>query len=142
MTPTDEKLAQIILETRTIAMVGASIKPERASNRVGNYMARRGYRVIPVNPGHAGKTLFGQTVVATLSEIDEPVEMLNIFRRSEDVLRPVEEALQHLQGLKSIWMQLGITNAEARGRATAQGLDVVEDRCLLIEQGRLLARSG
>ena len=142
MTPSDEKITQILLETRTIAMIGASLKPERASHRVGNYMAAQGYRIIPVNPGHAGKTLFGQKVVGSIAEIDERVDMLNLFRKSADVLAPVEEALGQLEGLRSIWMQLGIENTEARTLATAQGLDVVENHCLLIEHGRLLARKA
>ena len=138
MIPADERLTRLLLETRVIAMVGASLKPARPSHGVGEYMAASGYRVIPVNPGHAGKTLFGETVVASLADIDVPVDMLNIFRRSDQIAPVVEEGLAALPGLKSVWMQLGLSNAEGRAMAEARGLTVVEDRCLLIEHRRLI----
>ena len=133
----DDDIARILGTTRTIALVGASPRPERASNSVGNFLARQGYKVIPVNPGQAGKELFGQTCVASLADIDEPVDMVDIFRRSEDVLPVVEEALAHLQGLKTVWMQLNIVNDKAAALAHAQGADVVMDRCPAIEIPRL-----
>ena len=138
MIPADERLARLLLETRVIAMVGASLKPARPSHGVGLYMAQNGYRVIPVNPGHAGKELFGETVVASLADIEEPVDMLNIFRRSDQIAPVVKEALVALPGLKSVWMQLGLSNAEARTMAEGKGLTVVENRCLLIEHRRLM----
>ena len=98
--------------------------------------------MIPVNPGHAGKTLFGQTVVASVSEIDEPVDLLNVFRRSSEVAKVVLPALDALPDLKTVWMQLGIENAEARTAAAAKGLSVVEDRCILVEHRRLLGRES
>lgn len=140
MTPADERLTQLLLETHIIAMVGASLNPGRASFRVGAYMAAQGYRVIPVNPGHAGKSLFGEEIVPTLADIDTQVDMLNIFRRSEHILPVVERGLDALPELKSVWMQLGLENAEARVLAESQGKSVVEDRCLLIEHRRLIAR--
>ena len=143
MTPSDEHIAKILLETRTIAMVGASIKPERPSHRVGNYLTSVGYRVVPVNPGHAGKVLFGQEVRATLADIDIAVDLLNIFRRSDQVLPMVEQGLAALPGLKTVWMQQGIENAEARALAEAEGLAVLEDACIAVEHRRLLAgRAG
>lgn len=140
MTPSDEQMARILLQTRTIAMVGASIKPDRPSFRVGTYLDDVGYRVFPVNPGHSGKELFGETVAAHLSEIEEPVDMLNIFRRPDQVLPMVEAAISALPGLKFVWMQLGIRNDAARILARAHGLDVIEDKCLLIEHKRLILR--
>ena len=140
MTPNDERLTQILLETHTIAMVGASLNPARASHRVGNYIAGQGYRVIPVNPGQAGERLFGEPIVASLEDIEGPVDMLNIFRRPEFVLPHVEKGLEVLDGLRSVWMQLGIENADARALATEAGKAVVEDRCLAIEHRRLIAR--
>lgn len=133
----DPDIARILTSTRVIAMVGASPRPERASNRVGNFLAAHGYKVIPVNPGQAGKELFGQTCVASLSDISEPVDMVDIFRRSEHVLPVVEEALEHLRGLKTIWMQLDIINDKAAALGRAQGAEVVMDRCPKIEIPRL-----
>ncbi|WP_417243077.1 CoA-binding protein [Celeribacter sp.] len=135
--PSDAQIATILTETRVIALVGASANPERPSNEVGHYLAARGYKVIPVNPGQAGKELFGQTCVASLADIDEPVDMVDIFRRSEEVLPVVEEALLHLEGLKTVWMQIGVTNEKAAALAIAQGAGVVMDRCPKIEIPRL-----
>ena len=133
----DPDIVRILTETRVIALVGASPRPERASHRVGTYLASQGYKVIPVNPGQAGKILFGQTCVASLSDIQEPIDMVDIFRKSEDVLPVVEQALAHLQGLKTIWMQLEIVNDKAAALGRAQGADVVMDRCPAIEIPRL-----
>lgn len=134
---TDSDIARILSDTRVIAMVGASPRPDRASHRVGNFLASQGYKVIPVNPGQVGKELFGQKVVASLSEIDEPVDMVDIFRRSEAVEPVVEEALKALKNLKYIWMQLGVINEKAAALAVAQGAEVVMDRCPKIEIPRL-----
>lgn len=134
---TDTDITRILKDTKVIALVGASPRAERASNRVGNYLAERGYKVIPVNPGQAGKQLFGETCVASLSDITEPVDMVDIFRRSEDVLEVVEDALKNLQGLKTIWMQLEIINEKAAALGRAQGAEVVMDRCPKIEIQRL-----
>ncbi|ALI54803.1 CoA-binding protein [Celeribacter marinus] len=135
--PSDAQIATILTETRVIALVGASAHPKRPSNEVGHYLAARGYKVIPVNPGQAGKELFGQTCVATLADIDEPVDMVDIFRRSEEVLGVVEDALAHLRGLKAVWMQIGVINEKAAALAVAQGANVVMDRCPAIEIPRL-----
>ena len=140
MIPSDERMLQILVETRTIAMVGASTRPDRDSHRVGEYLVAAGFNVIPVNPTYAGEALFGTTVRASLSEIDEPVEMLNLFRRSDHVREAVDEALAALPGLKSVWMQLGVSNAEARAAAEAKGIAVVENRCLMVEHRRLMPR--
>ncbi len=137
MTIADERLSKILLDTRVIAMVGASVRPDRPSFRVGTFMAAQGYRVIPVNPGHAGETLFGETVVASLDAIPDKVDMLNIFRRADQIAPVVREGLEALPGLKYVWMQLGLSNAEGRTLAEDAGLSVVEDRCLLIEHQRL-----
>lgn len=134
---TDTDITRILKDTKVIALVGASPRAERASNRVGTYLAERGYKVIPVNPGQAGKQLFGETCVASLSDITEPVDMVDIFRRSEDVLEVVEDALKNLQGLKTIWMQLEIINEKAAALGRAQGAEVVMDRCPKIEIQRL-----
>jgi uncharacterized protein len=135
--PDDAGIADILTTTRTIALVGWSPNPARASHGVARYLAARGYRVIPVNPGQAGTVVLGETVRASLAEIEEPVDMVDIFRRSDAVLPVVQEALAHLPGLKTIWMQLGVMNAEAAALAEAQGLRVVQDRCPAIEIPRL-----
>ena len=136
MSDTDAKIRSILTEVRTIALVGWSPKPDRPRHRVAAYLAAQGYRVIPVNPGAAGQTALGETVRASLAEIEGPVDMVDIFRRSEDVPPVVEEALK-LPGLKAIWMQLGITNAQAAAQAEARGVQVVQDRCPAIEIPRL-----
>ena len=137
MTPQDKLHRKILAETQTIACVGVSLNPVRPSNYVARYLSLRGYRVIPVNPGHAGKTLYGARVLARLSDIDGPVDMVDIFRRSEHVLPIVTEALEHLEGLRTIWMQIGVRNEEAAALAKARGLNVVQDRCPKIEYQRL-----
>lgn len=137
MTPSDENLAKILLETRTIAMVGASVKPDRPSNGVGNYMAQNGYRVIPVNPGHTGKTLFGEVIREKLADIDERVDLLNIFRTS-GLVEIVKEAMEALPDLKTVWMQQGIADADARALAKTKGLIVIENRCIAVDHRRLL----
>ncbi|GAA3854243.1 CoA-binding protein [Celeribacter arenosi] len=133
----DDDIARILRETRVIALVGASPKPDRPSHRVGTFLAQQGYKVIPVNPGQAGKTLFGETCVASLADISEPVDMVDIFRRTEKVMGVVEEALHVLTGLKTIWMQLDIVDDKAAALAHAQGAEVVMDRCPAIEIPRL-----
>lgn len=137
MTPQDKLHREILAETQTIACVGVSLNPVRPSNYVARYLSLRGYRVIPVNPGHAGKTLYGARVLARLSDIDGPVDMVDIFRRSEHVLPIVAEALEHLEGLRTIWMQIGVRNEAAAALAKARGLNVVQDRCPKIEYQRL-----
>jgi predicted CoA-binding protein len=137
MTQTDTEIARILTETRTIALVGWSPKPDRPSHGVARFLVARGYRVIPVNPGQAGQAALGTTVRARLSDIDEPVDLVDIFRRSEEVLPVVQEALAALPGLRTIWMQLGVANPEAAALAEARGLAVVQNRCPAIEIPRL-----
>ncbi|PZQ96834.1 MAG: CoA-binding protein [Cereibacter sphaeroides] len=133
----DAESIEILSSVRTIAMVGWSPNPARPSHRVGQFLHANGYRVIPVNPGHAGAEALGERVRSSISEIAEHVDMLDIFRRSDAVLPAVEEAVQSLTGLKVVWMQLGVTNDRAAALAEGQGLRVVQDRCPLIEISRL-----
>jgi predicted CoA-binding protein len=135
--PTDADFRRILTETRTVACVGVSMNPVRPSYYVARYLSLKGKTVIPVNPGHAGKRLFGQTVRASLSEIAEPIDMLDIFRRSEAVPGLVDEALDALPGLKVIWMQIGVEHAEAAAKARAAGIEVIQNRCPKIEYQRL-----
>ena len=133
----DSHLRHLLTRAKTIAVVGVSMNEVRPSYYVTRYLSLKGFTVIPVNPGHAGKELFGQTVHARLSDIKEPVDMVDIFRRPEHVPPLVEEALDSFTMLKTIWMQIGVFHAEAAEMARARGIDVVMNRCPKIEYQRL-----
>ena len=140
MTASDEDIREILNETKTIALIGWSPKPERPSHRVANYLVQQGYRVIPVNPGHSGTVVpWGEVVCGALSEIDVPVDMIDIFRKSDAVPLVVDEALQHFPDLKTIWMQLGVVHDGAAAKAMAADVAVVMNRCPAIEIPRLFA---
>ena len=124
MSYSDAFLKDILTRTRRIAVVGVSMNPVRPSYYVARYLGLKGFDVVPVNPLHAGETVFGKTVVASLSDIEGPVDMVDIFRRSEAVPEIVEEALETFAGLRTIWMQIGVRHAEAAARAEARGVDV------------------
>lgn len=131
----DDRISRILTTVKTIALVGWSPKADRPSHRVAAFLAARGYRVVPVNPGQAGQDSgLGEPVRGSLAEVG-PVDMVEIFRRSEEVGPVVDEALA--TGAKVIWMQLGVINAEAAEKARAAGLEVVMDRCPAIEIPRL-----
>jgi O-acetylhomoserine (thiol)-lyase len=135
LTYTDAHLRSILQRTRTVAVVGASANWNRPSTFVMKYLQGKGYHTIPVNPGLAGQTLLGEPVYASLREIPEPVDVVEIFRAPAHVGPIVDEAIAI--GAKVIWMQLGIRDDAAALRAQAAGLDVVMDRCMKIEFGRL-----
>ncbi|WBU54760.1 CoA-binding protein [Paracoccus sp. SCSIO 75233] len=134
-----ETIRRIKDETKTIAVVGLSPKSDRPSWGVARFLQGLGYRIIPVNPGHAGDQILGETVYADLSAIpaDAKVDMVDIFRRSDAVPGVVDEALTVLPDLKFIWMQLGVRNDEAAAAAETAGKVVVQDRCPKIEFPRL-----
>ncbi|SMC88920.1 CoA-binding protein [Primorskyibacter flagellatus] len=136
-TYSDAFLKKILTRTKTIAVVGVSPNPVRPSHYVARYLALKGFQVIPVNPGHVGKQLFGATVRASLTDIKQPVDMVDIFRRSEAVPDIVEEALQVLPALRTVWMQIGVQHDEAAQAARAAGCDVIMNRCPKIEYQRL-----
>ncbi len=135
--PDDDTLRRILTSTRTIACVGVSANPVRPSHYVARYLKLKGFRVIPVNPGIAGKLLFGERVAATLSEVDGDVDMVDIFRRSEHVSPLVAEALEVFPRLATVWMQIGVVHDGAARTALDAGKTVVMDRCPKIEYQRL-----
>jgi len=137
MTYPDAFLKDILNRNKVVAVVGVSTNPVRPSYYVARYLGLKGYTVIPVNPVYAGDQLFGQMIRANLREIDQPVDMVDIFRRSDHVPAIVDEALEHLPNLKTIWLQIGVEHAEATAKAEAIGLDVVQNRCPKIEYQRL-----
>ena len=126
---TDAFLRDILKRTKTVAVVGVSTDPVRPSYYVARYLSLKGFKVIPVNPGHAGKMLFGTKIVGALSDIETPVDMVDIFRRSEAVPPIVDEALEAFPDLQTVWMQIGVEHAEAAAKAEARGVDVVMNRC-------------
>jgi predicted CoA-binding protein len=130
----DSFLKDILKRMKRVAVVGVSDNPVRASYFVARYLSLRGVVIVPVNPKLAGQTLFGSVAVGSLAEIEGPVDMVDIFRRSEAVPEIVDEALEHLPDLRTVWMQIGVENAQA---AEARGIDVVQNRCPKIEYQRL-----
>jgi uncharacterized protein len=140
----DSYIAGILNDIRVIAMVGASANINRPSYFAMKYLLGKGFRVIPVNPGLAGQEILGQKAVAGLADIDEPVDMVDIFRNSEAALGIVREAiaLKDKLRLKVIWMQLAVRNDVAAAEAEAAGLKVVMNRCPKIEYGRLSGEIG
>jgi len=134
---TDEQLKTVLKRAKRIAVVGVSLNTVRPSYFVARYLSLKGYQVIPVNPGQAGKMLFGQTVRANLSEIEGGVDMVDIFRRSEAVPAIVDEALAAFPALQTVWMQIGVMNDAAAETAEARGVTVIQNRCPKIEYQRL-----
>jgi predicted CoA-binding protein len=135
----DYYITDILRSTKLIALVGASPNPERPSHRVMAFLLRKGYRVIPVNPGQAGKEILGQPVVARLADIDEPIDMVDVFRAAHALPSLVEEVLALDPLPKVIWGQLSVRHDGAAAIAEAAGIKVVMDRCPAIEYPRLVA---
>jgi uncharacterized protein len=132
--PSDRAIRQILETAKTVAVVGLSDSPDRESYRVAKYLLDHGYRVIPVNP--TVSEVLGEKSYASVADIPGPVDVVDVFRKPEAVLPVVGEAID--AGAGTVWMQLGVVNQEAAEKAEAAGLQVVMDRCMKIEHGRLL----
>jgi len=137
--------ADILQDSKTIAVVGLSTKPERASQGVAHYLQQQGYRIIPVNPTYAGQQILGETVYASLREAADAlaasglaIDVVDCFRKSEEMLPVARDAVAVRAG--ALWMQLGVVNQAAADLASSAGLDVVMDRCMKVEHA-LLGRS-
>lgn len=130
----DRQIETLLRKTRTIAVVGASPKPWRDSGSIAQFLAARGYTVYPVNPAY--QEVLGMKCYPTIKSIGSKIDIVDIFRRPEEVLPIIEEAIA--VGAKSVWMQLGVINDEAAKRAEEGGLSVVMDRCIAIEHRRLI----
>jgi uncharacterized protein len=138
----DSYIRGILNTVKTIAMVGASAKDNRPSYFAFKYLAERGYNMIPINPGLAGKELLGRKIYGKLSEVPEPIDMIDIFRAASYALPIVQEALTLAPKPRVIWMQLTVRNDEAAALAEANGMKVVMNRCPKIEYGRLSSEIG
>jgi len=138
--PEDRIIIEALKQARVIALVGASANPARDSHEVMAFLQRKGHRVIPVNPGLAGQMLLGERVHATLADIPERVDLVDVFRNSEAAGPVVDEAIAI--GARCVWMQLGVINDAAAARGRAAGLTVIMDRCPKIEYSRFRAELG
>ncbi|HEY7724528.1 MAG TPA: CoA-binding protein [Anaeromyxobacteraceae bacterium] len=136
----DAELRRIFRDSRVVAMVGASPKWVRPSHFVFRYLQQKGFRVIPVNPQNAGEKVLGETVRASLREVPEKVDVVDVFRNSAAAGPITDEAIAI--GARVVWMQLTVRNDEAAARARAAGLEVVMNRCMKIEYGRLFGELG
>lgn len=139
--PNEERLREILENARTIALVGASDKPSRPSHGVMKALQGAGFRVYPVNPTLAGRSLLGERVAASLAELDQPIDIVDVFRNSEAALDAVRAAIAEKDRLAigTVWLQIGVINEQAAQEAKAAGLNVVMNRCLKVDAMRLLA---
>ncbi len=133
----DNEIVRILSESNSIAVVGCSRNPEKDAYKVPKYLKEQGYKIIPINP--SADEILGERVYKTISEIEEPVDVINIFRPSEECLQVVKEAIK-LKPM-AIWMQLGIRNVDAAKLAEKYGIKVVMDKCMMVEHKRLIAQA-
>lgn len=137
MTDDTARLRRLLAEYRTIAVVGLSAQPHRPSNEVALYMRSQGYRIIPVNPAYT--EVLGERCYASLEQVPEPVDIVDVFRRTEEVLPVARQAI--VIGARCFWQQLGVLNEAADQLVREAGLEAVMDRCIKIEHARLLGRA-
>ena len=135
--PSDDVLRDILTSNPTIAVVGASPTRDRVSRAIMGYLIQHGYHTVPVNPVYAGQKIFGQTVYASLADVPEPIDIVDVFRRTDKLGEAVDEALALEQKPKVVWMQLGLRDEAAAERARAAGITVIQDHCIKIEHARL-----
>lgn len=133
-----EQIRNVLTQNQTVAVLGANIREEKPAYYVPRYLENAGYDVHPVNPVHAGKTLFGKEVQTKLPDLDVAVEVVNVFRRSQDLPAHVDEILAMNPRPKVVWFQLGIQNDEVARRLSDEGIDVVQNRCILVDHQRLM----
>ncbi|MBM28346.1 MAG: hypothetical protein CME58_08205 [Halieaceae bacterium] len=131
----DEAIAQLLLQVKRIALVGASAKPERPSHRVMQFLLNEGYEVLPINPGLAGRTLLGQTVYASLADLPTSVDVADIFRDAASLPEVTQDVVT--AGIPAMWTQLGVVHVDAERTALDASLNLVVDRCPAIEMPRL-----
>lgn len=135
--PSDAAVRELLRKARTIAVVGLSNKVSRPSHVVAAYLQQQGYRILPVNPQLVGQTFLGQPCVAQLEDLQEPVDIVDVFRRTDDVLPVARSAV--IIGARCLWQQLGVAHVEAAEQVQSAGLVSVMDRCLKIDHARLMA---
>ncbi|HEU0030424.1 MAG TPA: CoA-binding protein [Kofleriaceae bacterium] len=136
-TVNDARLREILQRSRTIAVLGIHDEPEKSAYYVPEYLHDEGYRIIGVNPAYVGMTLFGEPVRATLAEITEPVDLVDVFRPAEQIMAHVEDILAMKPRPKVVWFQLGIKHEEAATILEAAGITVIQNRCTLADHQRL-----
>lgn len=134
--PSDDQIGDLLKRAKTIAVVGLSNNPEKASYGVSSYLQDQGYKIIPVNPGVS--SVLGENAVASLLDIAEPVDIVDVFRRSEQVPEVAEQVLQMKQKPKAFWLQLGIINDEACEQVSKAGITAIQDACIKVEHRRIL----
>lgn len=137
--PNDQKLVELLRESKTISIVGLSDDPARPSNEVAQYLQSQGYEIIPINP--KVKSVLGREVHPSLLEVEEPVDIVDVFRRSEQIPEVVDQVLQMKHKPKAVWLQLGIVNDEQFKRIQDAGIMAIQDACMKIEHRRLLGKS-
>lgn len=140
MAESDDELQKVLGEAQTIAVVGIKDVESEDAYRIPHYMQTHGYRIVPVNPKL--DSALGQRAVATLEEVDEPVDIVNLFRAAEHIPGHVDEILGMRPPPRAVWMQLGIHHGAAAARIRAAGIAVVQDRCIMVEHRRLLGSEG
>ena len=138
----DAQLRRILESTSTIAVLGAHVVTSRPAHYVPHYLARHGYRIVPVNPTFAGQVLWGERCRATLTDIDEPVDLVDVFRRSVDLPAHLDDLLGMTHRPPVVWLQSGIRNDDFAASLSDRGIEVVQDRCTLAEHRRLFADRG
>lgn len=141
--PADDELKGLLTDVRRIAVIGASTRDGRPANYVPAYLAGQGYDVVGVNPGATGEQLFGNKVVGSLAELEQPVDLVNVFRRNEDIPGHLDDILALDPLPRAVWIQLGLRHDETAQALRAKGITVIQDRCLMVEHRRLLGnRNG